>query len=148
VIIPDVNLLVYAYMDAVPQHRPARAWWESLLNGKEEVGLAPLALFGFVRLCTNRRIFESPLATSAAVGYVKEWLAAPRAQLLASGPRHVELALGLVEAAGAGGNLTTDAQLAAHGLELQATVASNDVDFGRFPGLRWVNPLAKLRPRR
>ena len=30
-----------------------------------------------------------------------------------------------------------------HALETSATVHSNDTDFGRFPGLRWTNPLAE-----
>ena len=39
---------------------------------------------------------------------------------------------------GSAGNLTTDAVLA---IEHQAELRSNDVDFGRFRGLRWKNPL-------
>jgi uncharacterized protein len=42
---------------------------------------------------------------------------------------------------GTGGSLTTDVQLAAHAIENQAELHSNDRDFGRFAGLRWVNPL-------
>jgi predicted nucleic acid-binding protein len=52
------------------------------------------------------------------------------------------MAFGLLEAAGTAGNLTTDAQLAAYAIDLDAEVHSNDSDFGRFPELRWVNPLA------
>ena len=44
-------------------------------------------------------------------------------------------------AAGVGGNLVTDAHIAALSMEYQAEVHSNDTDFGRFPGLRWRNPL-------
>jgi hypothetical protein len=39
--------------------------------------------------------------------------------------------------------LTTDTQLAAHAIENQAVLCSNDSDFARFEGLRWVNPLAR-----
>jgi predicted nucleic acid-binding protein len=46
------------------------------------------------------------------------------------------------ESAGTGGNLTTDALIAAHAVEHAATVHSDDRDFGRFGGLRWHNPLA------
>jgi uncharacterized protein len=38
-------------------------------------------------------------------------------------------------------NLTTDVQLAAHAIENQARLCSNDSDFARFQGLRWENPL-------
>ena len=57
------------------------------------------------------------------------------------GPRHLEIAFGLLHELGAAGNLTTDAQLAALAIERQGEVHSNDADFGRFRGLRWVNPL-------
>jgi predicted nucleic acid-binding protein len=43
---------------------------------------------------------------------------------------------------GGQGNLTTDARLAAIAIEHQAELHSMDADFGRFSGLRWVNPLA------
>lgn len=39
-------------------------------------------------------------------------------------------------------NLTTDAHLAALAIEHGATLVSADRDFGRFPHLRWHNPLA------
>jgi len=41
-----------------------------------------------------------------------------------------------------GGNLTTNVQLAAHAIANQAELCSNDLDFARFAGLRWTNPLA------
>lgn len=43
---------------------------------------------------------------------------------------------------GAAGNLTTDAHLAALALEHGAELCSLDPDFSRFPGLRWLDPLA------
>lgn len=142
-IIPDINLLVYAYIDGVQEHEMARRWWERTLNQSEAVGLAPLVLFGFVRLTTNRRIFESPLAVAQAVKHTRTWLERPNVQLLSSGPRHVALALELIERSGAAGNLTSDAQLAAHALELDATLATNDLDFARFAGVRKSNPLGR-----
>lgn len=49
--------------------------------------------------------------------------------------------LRLLENTGVGGNLTTDAQIAAMVLQEKAVLHSNDTDFLRFPGLRWHNPL-------
>jgi hypothetical protein len=37
--------------------------------------------------------------------------------------------------------MTTDAQLAALTIESGGVLYTNDRDFARFPGLRWVNPL-------
>jgi predicted nucleic acid-binding protein len=39
------------------------------------------------------------------------------------------------------GKLTSDAALAALTIESGGVLYTNDRDFARFPGLRWVNPL-------
>ena len=51
--------------------------------------------------------------------------------------------LARLEAAGAGGNLTTDAQIAAIASRHRATVHTADTDFSRFPDVRWINPIVK-----
>jgi hypothetical protein len=142
VIVPDVNLLLYAEVDAFPQHAKARAWWEQTLNGQRAVGLPAVAVFGFVRISTHRKVFDRPMTVSDALGRVRAWMARPRVTLLSPGPGYLELALQLLEASGASGNLTTDAQIAAHAIEVNGEVCSNDADFARFAGLRWRNPLA------
>jgi uncharacterized protein len=141
VIVPDVNLLLYAEIDAHPLHAAARPWWEASLSGARLVGLAPVAVFGFIRIGTNRRVFTDPLPIDDAIGRVEGWLSRPNVTMLVPGSRHLEIAFDLLRAVGAGGNLTTDVQLAAHAIEQNGEVFSNDTDFGRFPGLRWVNPL-------
>jgi hypothetical protein len=72
---------------------------------------------------------------------VGEWLDRSHVRLLLPGPRHLAIAFGLLRELGTGSNLTTDARLAALAIEHQAELHSNDGDFGRFAGLRWVNPL-------
>ena len=141
-IIPDVNLLLYAEIDAYPQHRQARRWWEALLSSDRAVGLAPVSLFGFLRLSTNRRVFSDPLPMDDAIARVNAWLEQPSASFLVPGPRHLETALRLLRQVGTAANLTTDVQLAAHAIEYGGEVHSNDSDFARFEGLRWLNPLA------
>ena len=34
-IIPDLNLLIYAYNEGARLHAPAKRWWEDLLNGAD-----------------------------------------------------------------------------------------------------------------
>lgn len=140
-IVVDVNLLLYATVDSFPQHDQARAWWEGCINGGMPIGLPAPSLFGFVRLATNRRVLEIPMTAPEAVGYVREWLEQPNVSFLGPGPRHVEIALGLLERLGTAGNLTTDAQLAATAIEHDADMFSNDADFARFSDVRWSNPL-------
>ena len=141
-IVPDVNLLLYATISGFPEHQRARRWWEDLLSGDNDVGLAGPAVFGFVRICTSPRIFDRPLAVDDALERVEEWLDQPPVRFLLPGPLHVEIAFRLLRHLGTASNLTTDVQLAAHAIENQAEVHSNDGDFARFPGLRWSNPIA------
>jgi toxin-antitoxin system PIN domain toxin len=103
--------------------------------------LAPV-IFGFLRLVTSARLFGRPLSIDQALQHVEAWLAQPQVHLAAPGPRHLEISFGLLRQLGTGGNLTTDVQLAAFAIEHQAELCSADLDFGRFPGLVWVNPLA------
>jgi len=141
VIVPDVNLLLYAYIRSFGHHVRARRWWEDLLNGDKEVGVPAPAVFGFVRLATSPAVFDRPLAVADALALVEEWLALPHVHFALPGPRHLEIAFGLLRELGVAGNLTTDVQLAAVAIEHQGELHSNDTDFGRFPRLRWVNPL-------
>jgi len=142
-IVVDVNLLMYASFSRFPQHRAARAWWEATLAGAVPVGLAGVALFGFVRLATNPRVIDKPMTVEEAIEAIEGWLESPVVSFLSPGPRHLEVAFRLLRNLGTAGNLTTDAQLAALAVEYQAELCSNDADFGRFAGLRWTNPLAK-----
>ena len=141
-IFPDVNLLLYSQVAAFPEHAPARQWWEDLVNGEREVGLTGPALFGFVRLASNPRVLDPPLSVDGALSRIEAWLDRPLVHFIQPGPRHLEIAFGLLRQVGVAANLTTDAQLAAYAIEYQGEVHSNDADFSRFPGLRWVNPLA------
>jgi hypothetical protein len=141
-IVPDVNLLLYAEIAAYPEHAKARAWWEKALSGDEDIGLAPPAVFGFVRIATNPRVFDPPMSVDDATARVERWLARPNVRTLVSTPHHVATVLAMLRKVGTAANLTTDAQLAVYAIENGATLHSNDTDFDRFDGLSWKNPLA------
>jgi toxin-antitoxin system PIN domain toxin len=140
-IIPDINLLPYAYDAGSPFHTRAAAWWQECLSGTEPVGLLPVVVFGFVRVGTNARAFEHPLSPGEAAGHVRDWLAQPPVELLAPEPAHLRHVLKLLEDLGTAGNLVSDAQIAAATLEHEAVLHTSDADFIRFAGLRWFNPI-------
>ena len=140
-IVPDVNLLLYAVISGFAQHPRAHAWWIQTINGHTRVGLTQPALFGFLRIATNARILQSPLAVKDAINYVQDWIAQPNVDLLIPGPNHLNIAFELLQNTGTAGNLTTDVQLAAYAIEHQGEMYSNDTDFARFPNLKWINPL-------
>ncbi len=141
-LVPDVNLLLYATIDAFPQHPRAEAWWRETLSGTHTVGIPAVSALGFMRIATNRRVLTTPMTVQAAAATVRGWLTQPHVHDLLPGARHIELTLELLEHAGAAGNLTTDAQIAALAVEHAGVIASNDTDFDRFPGVKRVNPLA------
>ena len=140
-IVPDLNLLIYAYNNGVPFYLPARRWWEDLLNGSEPVGVPLVVTVGFVRVSTLPNVLSRPFSPDRALDTVEEWFRLPHVSPLEPGGEHLPLMRRALAAVGAGGNLVNDAHVAALAIEHGAEVHSNDADFGRFPGLRWRNPL-------
>ncbi len=140
-IVPDINLLVYAYNDGAPYHTVARQWWEGLINGRERIGVPWVVSTGFVRLMTHARALTFPMLPSQAVDCVTEWFQYAHVTPVNPGVEHLMHFRRNLDAAGTAANLVTDAHIAALAIEYQAEVHSNDTDFSRFPGLRWHNPL-------
>jgi toxin-antitoxin system PIN domain toxin len=150
-IIPDINLLLYAYDSDSRFHAQSAAWWQRCLSGTDPVGLPAVVVFGFIRVGTHPRVFQRPMSAAEAVGHVRSWLAQPVVQVVEPGTDHVEKAMKLIEGIGTAGSLLTDAHIAAIALEYGAVLHTADSDFQRFPRLRWLNPLTGLasgRPRR
>jgi toxin-antitoxin system PIN domain toxin len=141
VIIPDLNLLIHAYVSLSPSHEKAILWWEKCLSGKETVGVPWLVAMGFVRLWTTSRGFRNPMTVEVACRNVESWIERPAVRILNPGPRHAEFFFSLLRAEGKGGNLTTDAHIAALAIETNATVHTANTDFLRFRGVKWINPL-------
>jgi toxin-antitoxin system PIN domain toxin len=143
VILPDVNLLLYAIDATSPRHEDARRWLEGLLSGSETVALTWSVLTAFLRLSTHPSIFEAPLSPERSFDLVTGWLAQPPVIVVHPGDRHHLVMRELLEPLGTAGNLVPDAHLAAVALEHGATLASSDHDFARFAGLRWSDPLTR-----
>lgn len=140
-IIPDINLLLYAYDASSPFHSRAVVWWQACLSGNEPVGLLPVVALGFVRVGTNVRAFQHPMTPAEAAGHVRSWLAQSCVELLDPGSAHLERVLRLLEGLGTAGNLVTDAQIATATLDRGAILHTADADFIRFGELRWFNPI-------
>jgi len=142
VIVPDANLLLYAYDSTCPFHAQARRWWEACLSGNEPVGLTHPVIFAFVRIATSARAFAQPMTVPQVSAHVASWLSRSVTQVIEPDADHVRCVLELLAAAGsAGGNLVTDAQIAAIALAHRAVVHTADRDFMRFPALNCLYPL-------
>ncbi len=142
-ILPDANLLLHAVNSDSADHVASRRWLQGLLEERKEVGLCAVVVFAFVRISTHRAAFPNPLSVEAAFDHVENWLSFPSVSWIEATGEDLTTARPLLQAAGTGGNLVTDAQIAAISLRLGATIHSADTDFGRFPKIRWKNPLRK-----
>lgn len=140
-IIPDINLLLYACDSSSHFHAKAAEWWQSCLSGSEPIGLLHVVVFGFIRVATNARVFADPMTAAEAAGHVRAWLQQPPVEVLDAGPDHIERTLKLLESIGTAGNLVSDAQMAAVAMEYGTVMHTADTDFARFQGLRWFNPI-------
>jgi toxin-antitoxin system PIN domain toxin len=138
----DANILLYAVNSAADRHREARSWLDGALSDGVTVGFSWVVLLAFLRLSTKVSLFPRPLPVDGALDRVRAWLAHPASVVIQPTPRHLDVLAGLVSATGTGGNLTSDAHLAALAVEHRATVVTYDRDFGRFPGVRWQEPAA------
>ncbi len=139
-IVPDVNVLVYAFHADSPHHADYADWLNRTV-ADEAIGLSDVVLSGFVRIVTHPRIYERPAPAAAAIEFTRRVAAAPRAQWLLPGPpawqRLADLAS---DDGGIRGNLVPDAYLAALCLANGGRLATRDRGFARFPGLRWFDP--------
>lgn len=140
-IVVDVNLLIYAVNEDAPFHKRAKSWLEGAVSGKETVGLPWAVLLAFLRLTTRAGLFQHPLEAEDAFDLVDEWLQQPAVTVVEPTARHWRTLRDLVLSLGTGGNLTSDAHLAALAIEHGADLYSTDNDFARFAGLQWRNPL-------
>jgi uncharacterized protein len=119
-----------------------QSWLEAAISGTQTVGLPWVVLLAFLRLTTRAGLFQRPLSVHAAFDLVEAWLQQPSVTVVEPAARHLQIMRDLVSPLGTGGNLTTDAHLAALAIEHGAELCSTDNDFGRFARLHWRNPLA------
>lgn len=141
-LIPDVNVLVYAFRADSSRHAEYRRWLEQRLKSKEAFGLSDLVLSGVLRVLTHPRVFAPPTPTAPALAFVTALRQQPNVMMVNAGPRHWEIFADLCQSSGARGNLIADAYHAALAIEHGAEWITTDRDYSRFTGLRWSHPLA------
>lgn len=141
-ILPDINLLVYAYASGLPQHTRAKKWLTELFNSNERVMIPWIVIAGFARLISNHSIFKPALVATEAAVITTKWLANDKVTIIEPGPRHLEIFISNLQEIGGGSNLVMDCHLASIAEEFGLTIHSNDTDFKLFQRIKWINPLA------
>lgn len=140
-ILPDVNVLVYAHREDTRRHEEYRAWLEEVVAGPAAYGMSDLVISGFLRVVTHPRVFERPTPLPEALAFADALRNRQNRVPITPGPRHWSIFRDLCQTVDARGNLVPDAYLAALAIENGAEWLTTDRDFTRFPGLRTRHPL-------
>lgn len=137
---PDVNVLVYAHREELPEHGACHEWLDATLRADVAFGVFDVVLSGFLRVVTHPRVFKTPTALDLALAFVNELRERPNCVLVPPGPRHWGIFERLCRESGAKGNIVADAYLAALAIESGCEWVTTDRDYSRFAGLRWRHP--------
>jgi toxin-antitoxin system PIN domain toxin len=141
-ILADANLLLYATDNLSPHHVAADRWWTQQLSGTEPVCLCWPVISAFIRIGTNPRLHRRSMTLVEATVRVQSWLDQPCVRLIQPTENHWKIFQQMLRVGNATANLVSDAHLAALAVEHNCVLQSNDLDFARFRGLKWRNPIA------
>jgi uncharacterized protein len=144
-ILPDVNVLIYAFRGDDPQHPLSRAWLNTIVAGETRFGVSPLTLSALVRVTTNTRTYREPSTFEDAFGFCEDLLGQPHCQVIVPGERHWEVFKRLCIETNTRGPRVTDAWFAALAIEWGCEWITLDRDYARFPGLKWSAPAMPVR---
>lgn len=136
----DVNVVLAAHRDDHPDHPSVRGWFDAMLAAEERFTVPALVWASFLRLATNRRIFEVPTPRPEAFAFVEATCAQPFHLPVGAGPRHLTLLRRLCDEGDALGDLIADATIAAVAAEHGCEVVTLDRDFARFESVRHRRP--------
>jgi toxin-antitoxin system PIN domain toxin len=141
VILPDVNVLVYAFRSDLPEHAAHRSWLRRTLESESRFAISELVMSGFLRVVTNPRVFVRPDPFEDALAFVEAIRSRPNCTTVRPGARHWAIFARLCSEANAKGPLVADAYHAALAIESGCEWVTTDRDYARFPSLLWRHPV-------
>jgi toxin-antitoxin system PIN domain toxin len=138
-LLPDVNVFVYAHRADEPTHDAYTVWLEEVIAGPEPFGLSVLVAVAFVRIVTNPKIYADPTPLDVALASMDRIASHPRCRIVAPATDHYGKVAELCRATKARAKLVADAQHAALAIAEGCTWVTRDGDFAKFAphGLRW-----------
>ena len=137
-LMPDVNILVYAHREEAPEHARYASWITELVQRPEPWALSEPVMQGFIRVVTNPRIFSPASTAQQAFQFLEALSARPNCVVLRAGSGHWQIFRQLCESKSLRGKLVADAGHAALAIETGCEWVTADTDFARFaPSLRW-----------
>jgi uncharacterized protein len=144
VILPDVNVLVYAHREDAANHTDYRQWLEGILQSGQPYGISDHVLSGFLRIVTHPQIFAPPSPIRSALDFARQIREQPNCRIIVPGSRHWQIFTDLCQSLSASGNLIPDLWFAALAIESDCEWITTDRDYERFPGLHWRHPLTGI----
>ncbi len=60
-VLPDVDVLIYAHRAGLSQHEATRAWLDAAIGTNASYGLSELVLSSFLRIVTSAFVDPTPL---------------------------------------------------------------------------------------
>jgi len=143
VYILDANVLIYAFRRDAPQHPACYAWLGQALTTGQRVGTPSWIELAVLRINTLPSLGDRRAAPPEVFAFLRALRMQPAYELVEPGSGHLAILENLCRGLSLLGNEVNDAFLAALALERGATLVSADQGFERYPGLRWLDPLAQ-----
>ena len=139
-ILPDVNVLIYAFRRDSEDHTKYRHWLDSVVNGNAAYSISPQVLASLLRICTNPRIYIRPSGLRETMDFCNVLLEQPQCNIIQPGPRHWAIFSELCLEEKITGNLIPDAWFAALAIESGCEWITTDGDYARFRKLNHRPP--------
>jgi hypothetical protein len=141
VILPDVNVLIYAFYENVDEHPAYARWLNQARRDGEDLLYPDSVLLGFLRIVTSPRIYAQPAPLGQALAFTTALLRGRHSRTVED-HESVWSAFDRLVAGDAQirGTMVPDAYLAAVAISHKARLATRDRGFSRFPGLKWFDP--------
>ncbi|CAN5458636.1 hypothetical protein BH10ACI3_BH10ACI3_01370 [soil metagenome] len=138
----DSNILIYAKLDGMAEHKKTSRWLTDAVNDREtQIIISEASILSFLRISTNSKVFDPPLGFDDARAFVDGLLAYSNVQIFKPTAEHFVGVVELMKKHNFGGNLTMDAHLAVMAFSTGAVLVTADKDFKRIPYMKILNPL-------
>ncbi len=134
--VPDVNVLFALLHRDHPHHAAAAAWWADAADNATPISVLETVWTGTMRLLTNSRVLEAPLAPLDALTLLGRLTDEPGVQYAVTPAVARDVLVAMAHDGEITHRTVTDGWIAAQARAMGATVVTFDRDFRRFEALR------------
>ncbi len=132
----DSNILIYLAFGSAPEHAAAKAVTDKIINAGNVIILTEAVILSFLRISTLLK--PTPLTPHEARSFIDALLSYPKIQLFTPTIQHYRNFGARLENGGISGNLIMDAHLGEVSMLTNSTIVTNDDDFEKMPGVKFI----------